>query len=381
MSLIACHPEQLFRAWRNAPTARVCISSRALMLSFHWGTTDGVEDMNRCAPGGFHPVHLGNTFWSDKATYRVLNKLGHGSFSTVWLARTINAGYESSSGRYVALKICVADADPSHELAVHARLPCTHQNYQNYVIQLLDSFSLQGPNGTHVVLVTTSSDLRGTPNLRGWLQSSCGSCAARLRKASVSSTVMVWYMEASYHFLGFKQFSHFSSFLRRFAHGNIGICLPHLDEHSEDDILDYFGHPEIHLVLPCQPHAQAESLPLYRVPSIKLGYYYKWKDASFTKSSLCVEIMDLGNAALAGEDPRPSCTAPVLYEIVCGSSLFHWAQPNDALLEKMVKLCGEMFPEWQEHIPDVASTISAEGADVEWEMLGSRAVACEEWSA
>ncbi|KAF8965091.1 hypothetical protein BDZ97DRAFT_1813604 [Flammula alnicola] len=56
------------------------MSSRAPMLYFHWGTADGVEDINRYAPGGFHPVHLGNTFKSDKATYRVLNKLGHGSF-------------------------------------------------------------------------------------------------------------------------------------------------------------------------------------------------------------------------------------------------------------------------------------------------------------
>ncbi|KAF8971351.1 kinase-like domain-containing protein [Flammula alnicola] len=328
------------------------------MLSFHWGTADGVEDINRYAPGGFHPVHIGNTFRSDKATYRVLNKLGHGSFSTVWLARTVNDGHESSSGRYVALKICVADADPRHELAVHARLPRTHQNH---IIQLLDSFSLQGPNGTHVVLV---HDVLGS-----------------LRDTKPPMLAPKQLRQLCRQIVQGVTFLHSHGVVHGDLHaGNIGICLPNLDEHSEDDIVDYFGHPEVHLVLPCQPHAQPESLPLYQVPSIELGYYYKQKDVSFTESPLCVEIMDLGNAALAGEDPRPSCTAPAsdiwslactLYEIVHGSSLFHWARPNDALLEKMAKLCGEMVPKWQEHIPDMASTISAEGADAEWEMLVS----------
>ncbi|KAF8965093.1 kinase-like domain-containing protein [Flammula alnicola] len=352
------------------------------MLSFHWGTADGVEDINRYVPGGFHPVHLGNTFRSDKATYRVLNKLGHGSFSTVWLARTVNDGHESSSGRYVALKICVADADPRHELAIHAGLPRTHQNH---VIQLLDSFSLQGPNGTHVVLVH---------NVLGSLRDTKPPTLAQLRQLCRQIVQGV-------------SFLHSRGVVHGDLHtGNIGICLPTLDEHSEDDILDYFGHPEIHLVLPRQPHAQPESLPLYQVPSIELGYYYKQKDASFTQSPLCVEIMDL--AALAGEDPRPSCIAPavcapeIMFNLVTTSVnspstfesdiwslafirdrvwiiLFHWARPNDALLEKMAKLCGEMSPEWQEHIPDVASTISAEGADAEWEMLVSHLT--KDWNA
>ncbi len=34
-------------------------------------------------PGGYHPVHLQDVF---NARYRVIRKLGYGSFSTVWLA-------------------------------------------------------------------------------------------------------------------------------------------------------------------------------------------------------------------------------------------------------------------------------------------------------
>jgi hypothetical protein len=37
--------------------------------------------------GGFHPVALGDTFKDGR--YIVRHKLGHGGFSTVWLARDI----------------------------------------------------------------------------------------------------------------------------------------------------------------------------------------------------------------------------------------------------------------------------------------------------
>lgn len=35
-------------------------------------------------PGGYHPVHLGDLFHHDQ--YKVIRKLGNGSYSTVWLA-------------------------------------------------------------------------------------------------------------------------------------------------------------------------------------------------------------------------------------------------------------------------------------------------------
>lgn len=43
-----------------------------------------VEDYR---PGGYHPVHLGDVFNDDQ--YKVIRKLGEGSYSTVWLARDL----------------------------------------------------------------------------------------------------------------------------------------------------------------------------------------------------------------------------------------------------------------------------------------------------
>lgn len=37
-------------------------------------------------PGGFHPVYIGDIF-NDR--YEVLNKIGYGAYSTVWLVRDL----------------------------------------------------------------------------------------------------------------------------------------------------------------------------------------------------------------------------------------------------------------------------------------------------
>ena len=68
--------------------------------AFHW-SCDSVEDITRYRPGGYHPVQLGDCFstlLTDSASslsllpasrYRVLHKLGHGSYATIWLARDL----------------------------------------------------------------------------------------------------------------------------------------------------------------------------------------------------------------------------------------------------------------------------------------------------
>lgn len=43
------------------------------------------EDLAGYRPGGYHPVRIGDHFKHGK--YKVLNKLGYGGYSTVWLSR------------------------------------------------------------------------------------------------------------------------------------------------------------------------------------------------------------------------------------------------------------------------------------------------------
>ena len=134
-------------------------------------------------PGGYHPVHLGDFF--NDGQYKVIRKLGDGSFSTVWLAhdlrlvdllakvesngtvalygrnaierRVIKDGYSYpfSNNRYVALKIMIADMSVSTNevrmLGHIAELAPTKG--PQYVTQLLSEFEHRGPNGTHRCLV------------------------------------------------------------------------------------------------------------------------------------------------------------------------------------------------------------------------------------
>lgn len=45
------------------------------------------ENALRYSQGGYHPVNLGDTFKNGR--YKIAHKLGHGGFSTVWVARDL----------------------------------------------------------------------------------------------------------------------------------------------------------------------------------------------------------------------------------------------------------------------------------------------------
>lgn len=107
------------------------------------------ESADGYATGGYHPVQMGDTF--HKGRYCVVHKLGHGSYSTVYLARGLNT-------HYVALKIEKArkpEKNLAEQSAVLGRIAsapgsgvadCLLSNVQ-------DRFTHKGPNGIHTCLV------------------------------------------------------------------------------------------------------------------------------------------------------------------------------------------------------------------------------------
>lgn len=64
------------------------------------------EDPLRYKPGGYHQVDIGDIL---QDRYRILNKLGHGTYSTSWLVR------DTKSRKLVALQVGISKQDiPSH---------------------------------------------------------------------------------------------------------------------------------------------------------------------------------------------------------------------------------------------------------------------------
>ncbi|KAF9085447.1 serine/threonine protein kinase, CMGC group [Mortierella sp. AD031] len=113
--------------------------------------SDEEEDTTDYKAGGYHHVTVGDVFHDGR--YLVLRKLGWGHFSTVWLAK------DTVKNRHVALKIVKSakhytetamDEIKLLEKVVHAnpRAPG-----RKYVVELLDHFMHQGPNGSHVCMV------------------------------------------------------------------------------------------------------------------------------------------------------------------------------------------------------------------------------------
>lgn len=103
---------------------------------------DGIEDVKRYRPGGFHPVNLQDTLGGK---YKIIHKLGHGGFGTVWLGRVLE------EHRNVAIKVLMANAS-SNDLDILTYLR-DHGGNHSSIANLQDVFTVHGPNGHHQCLV------------------------------------------------------------------------------------------------------------------------------------------------------------------------------------------------------------------------------------
>ena len=131
------------------------------------------ENSEIYCPGGYHPVEIGDLFGN---RYLVVQKLGWGNTSTVWLC------LDQNHGSYVAMKVKKSAANYTEaaldeimllsKVASKCKSPVwvelTKQYHpeqineisergvtagHTYVVQLLNTFSHSGPNGTHICLI------------------------------------------------------------------------------------------------------------------------------------------------------------------------------------------------------------------------------------
>jgi serine/threonine-protein kinase SRPK3 len=130
-------------------------SSPGSSIEYHW--IDGVERLDLYEPGGYHPVIIDDLLHN---RYRIVDKLGYGGYSTIWLAR------DETVKRYVAVKIGISSPSlPQREIevlrALHSSRSNSHapagsgMNACTALPSILDTFDIHGPNGTHTCYTLT----------------------------------------------------------------------------------------------------------------------------------------------------------------------------------------------------------------------------------
>lgn len=109
------------------------------IVQYRW--IDGVERLEFYQPGGYHPVAIDDLL---QGRYRIVDKLGFGGYSTIWLAR------DETEKRYVAVKIGISTPSfPRRELEILQALRPTDAESASALPTILDAFDVRGPNGTH----------------------------------------------------------------------------------------------------------------------------------------------------------------------------------------------------------------------------------------
>ena len=139
---------------------------------------DGEEGQEEYRAGGYHPVHIGDTFHS---RYVVVDKLGWGHFSTVWMCldtkkKSANGmpSSSSSSSSFVAMKVqksaphyrdaaydeiellkTVSTTAISNAFLLERRAESSAITHplDPRVVTLVDHFEHSGPHGRHVCMV------------------------------------------------------------------------------------------------------------------------------------------------------------------------------------------------------------------------------------
>jgi serine/threonine-protein kinase SRPK3 len=137
------------------------------MMSFYESPED-VEDTTRYCAGGYHPITIDAKIYD---RYRVLHKLGYGSYSTVWLVQD-----EQKKQKLLSMKVLTANASAEAKVQTESGISRRlHQKSswlsgvvgrfssavfrrrtapQDFVLSVLKEFEIEGPNGRHRCIIT-----------------------------------------------------------------------------------------------------------------------------------------------------------------------------------------------------------------------------------
>lgn len=187
-------------------------------------SAESIEDYR---PGGFHPTHLGDLLGRE-GRYRVVHKLGHGGFGTVWLCRDLE------QNRWRAVKILAASHSNGNSADLRIcelleNLSARDKDVRvSHVVVPEDHFWHEGPNGKHLCVVMPVLG----PNLED---------AAEKHQYQEEPLKRICYqLVLAMKFLHEKGICHGD-----FRPNNICYVLNGIDELEEDELVRVLGRPNL----------------------------------------------------------------------------------------------------------------------------------------
>ncbi|KAI0531648.1 kinase-like domain-containing protein [Xylaria digitata] len=239
------------------------------------------ESICRYRPGGYHPIRLGDQLKGGR--YKILHKVGWGGYSTTWAAR------DQVHQRYVAVKISVSEAKNSHEtsiLRLISPFPGDTHTGRKPIVQLLDSFCIEGPNGKHQCLVMELLGPSIPELINSYLRDErLPSQAAR----SIAHQVLT-----GVDFLTQLNIGHGDIHAR-----NIVLAMPRFDSLDEREFIDILGQPEIGLVQRTDGSILDIHVPSYIVRPTP----FRAKEVLQSLQAPIVKIIDFGESFLPNQAP------------------------------------------------------------------------------
>lgn len=260
---------------------------------FLYEPLEEVERFENYRPGGYHPIQIGDHFHH---RYRVVHKLGHGSYSTTWLA------CDEQLNKYVALKVCIANSNPKKvdiiSTLTRPHYSPVHHPRKTMVPSILDRFTIHGPNGDHTCYVTATArvSLSGTKD-GSWI---------RLFQLDVARSLAAQLVLAV-------DYVHAKGIVHGDIHlGNILLKVPsNFDLLSLDKLYEKYGAPElepVHLDGNPDGNPLPPGVPPYAITPIWLGE----ASEKITLAEARILLTDFGEAFSPSKEVRYESRAPLV---------------------------------------------------------------------
>ncbi|CAJ2501874.1 Uu.00g047270.m01.CDS01 [Anthostomella pinea] len=268
---------------------------------------EGMEDIQLYNEGGYHPIHIGEIL---HRRWKVVHKLGHGGFATVWLC------WEIKTPKWKAVKVMTADHSADENDLTMIKFMTGGQSQQTMLAQShldvdISGFWLDGPNGRHLCFM---SDVHGCA-VTTW-----SSTQDSTKQSTAAAITSVCHQVAkSVRFLHDRGICHGD-----LKPANILMRLQGIEKLSKAELLRLTGKPQqvnTQTVSGKSPKGHAPEYLVEKLPS-------EWCQDLVTPS---VAIIDFGHAFRVGFPSKTATTATpyaapeVMLEDAPGSASDIWS--------------------------------------------------------